>query len=269
MVAALDPKSGNSVEAWTDLYDSLQSRALKARLRIPILFGIDAVHGHNNVLNATVFPHNIGLGCTRNPSLVERAARITAIEVKATGINWTFAPCVTVPRDERWGRTYEGFGETPDLARDLGAAAVRGFQGKDLRDPLSVLACAKHFIGDGGTFFGTGPKNKLLDRGETRISEEQLRSIHMQGYVSAIRAGVGTIMPSYSSWNGVKCSGSKRLLTEILKNELKFEGFLISDYDAIDEMPGDFKTQIETSVNAGMDMFMVAKKYPRALHAAS
>ena len=256
-----DPKSGNSLEAWTNLYDSLQSQALKTRLRIPILYGIDAVHGHNNVLNAVVFPHNIALGCTRNPSLVERAARITAIEVKATGINWTFAPCVTVPRDERWGRTYEGFGETPELARDLGAAAVRGFQGKDLRDPLSVIACAKHFIGDGGTSFGTGPRNKLLDRGETKISEQELRSIHMQGYVSAIRAGVGTIMPSYSSWNGVKCSGSKRLLTEILKNELKFEGFLISDYDAIDEMPGDFKTQIETSVNAGMDMFMVPKKY--------
>jgi len=258
-----DPKSGNSLEAWTNLYDSLQSQALKTRLRIPILYGIDAVHGHNNVLNAVVFPHNIALGCTRNPSLVERAARITAIEVKATGINWTFAPCVTVPRDERWGRTYEGFGETPELARDLGAAAVRGFQGKDLRDPISVIACAKHFIGDGGTSFGTGPRNKLLDRGETKISEQELRSIHMQGYVSAIRAGVGTIMPSYSSWNGVKCSGSKRLLTEILKNELKFEGFLISDYDAIDEMPGDFKTQIETSVNAGMDMFMVPKKYPQ------
>ena len=258
-----DPKSGNSLEAWTNLYDSLQSQALKTRLRIPILYGIDAVHGHNNVLNAVVFPHNIALGCTRNPTLVERAARITAIEVKATGINWTFAPCVTVPRDERWGRTYEGFGETPELARDLGAAAVRGFQGKDLRDPLSVIACAKHFIGDGGTSFGTGPRNKLLDRGETRISEQELRSIHMQGYVSAIRAGVGTIMPSYSSWNGVKCSGNKRLLTEILKNELKFQGFLISDYDAIDEMPGDFKTQIETSVNAGMDMFMVPRKYPQ------
>jgi beta-glucosidase len=258
-----DPKSGNSLEAWTNLYDSLQLQALKTRLRIPILYGIDAVHGHNNVLNAVVFPHNIALGCTRNPSLVERAARITAIEVKATGINWTFAPCVTVPRDERWGRTYEGFGETPELARDLGAAAVRGFQGKYLSDPLSVVACAKHFIGDGGTSFGTGPRNKLLDRGETRISEQELRSIHMQGYVSAIRAGVGTIMPSYSSWNGVKCSGNKRLLTEILKNELKFKGFLISDYDAIDEMPGDFKTQIETSVNAGMDMFMVPRKYPQ------
>ena len=260
-----DPKTGNGLVDWTNHYDSLQSRTQNTRLRIPILYGIDAVHGHSNVLNAVLFPHNIGLGCTRNPRLVERAARITAVETRATGINWTFAPCVTVPRDERWGRTYEGFGEDPELARTLGEAAVRGYQGNDLSDPLSLLACAKHFIGDGGTKYGTGRKLRenlqILDRGNVILSENELRSIHLAGYVSAIRAGVGTIMPSYSSWNGVKCSGSKRLLTEILKNELKFDGFLISDYDAIDEMPGDYKTQIETSVNAGMDMFMVSAKY--------
>jgi len=260
-----DPKTGNGVVDWTDHYDSLQSRTQHTRLRIPILYGIDAVHGHSNVLGATLFPHNIGLGCTRNPQLVERAARITAVETRATGINWTFAPCVTVPRDERWGRTYEGFGEDPELARTLGEAAVRGYQGNDLGDPLSLLACAKHFIGDGGTKYGTGRKLRdnlqILDRGNVILSEAELRRIHLAGYISAIKAGVGTIMPSYSSWNGVKCSGSKRLLTEILKDELKFDGFLISDYDAIDEMPGDYKTQIETSVNAGMDMFMVSTKY--------
>src|SRR6185369_12954192 len=265
-----DPKTGNGLKDWTDLYDGLQARTQKTRLRIPILYGIDAVHGHNNVLNATIFPHNIGLGCTRNPALVERAARITAVEVRTTGINWAFAPCVTVPQDERWGRTYEGFGESPELARTLGEAAVRGLQGRDLRDPLSVLACAKHFVGDGATIYGTGTKLKdgvhILDRGDVRLSEAELRRLHMQGYISAIRAGVGTIMPSYNSWNGVKCSGSKRLLTEILKGELKFDGFLISDYDAIDEMPGDYKTQIETSANAGMDMFMVSTKY-RELYA--
>ena len=146
-----DPKTGNGLVDWTDHYDSLQSRTQNTRLRIPILYGIDAVHGHSNVLGAVIFPHNIGLGCSRKPELVERAARITAIETRATGINWTFAPCVTVPRDERWGRSYEGFGETPELARMLGEAAVRGYQGKDLSDPLSVLACAKHWIGDGGT----------------------------------------------------------------------------------------------------------------------
>jgi beta-glucosidase len=260
-----DPKTGNGLKDWTDHYDSLQARTLNTRLRIPLLYGIDAVHGHSNVLGAVIFPHNIGLGCSRSPELVERAARITAIEVRATGMNWTFAPCVTVARDERWGRTYEGFGETPELARLLGEAAVRGYQGDDLRDPSSLLACAKHWIGDGGTKFGTGMKLKdgvqILDRGDVPVSEQELRNVHMAGYVSAIKAGVGTIMPSYSSWNGVKCSGSKRLLTEILKDELKFEGFLISDYDAINEMPGDYKTQIETSTNAGMDMFMVSQKY--------
>ncbi|HWP41636.1 MAG TPA: glycoside hydrolase family 3 N-terminal domain-containing protein [Blastocatellia bacterium] len=263
-----DPKAGNSLKAWTDMYDEYQSHALKTRLAIPILYGVDAVHGHNNVLGAVVFPHNIGLGCTRNPELVEKAARITAKEVRATGINWTFAPCVAVPRDERWGRTYEGYGETPELARTLGEAAVRGFQGDDLSDPLSVLACAKHFVGDGGTTFGTGilkhPESSErwpLDRGDTRLSEQELRDIHMQGYITAIEAGVGTIMPSYNSWNGEKCSGSKRLLTEILKQELGFEGFLISDYDAIDELPGDYKSDIEQTINAGMDMVMVPRKY--------
>ncbi|HEY2962426.1 MAG TPA: glycoside hydrolase family 3 N-terminal domain-containing protein [Pyrinomonadaceae bacterium] len=260
-----DPKTGNGLNDWTNLYDSLQVRTQKTRLRIPILYGIDAVHGHSNVIGAVIFPHNIGLGCSRNPSLVEKAARITAIEVRATGIQWTFSPCVTVPQDERWGRTYEGFGESPELARLLGEAAVRGYQGSDLKDPLSILACAKHWIGDGGTTLGTGTLLKgdvrILDRGDVRLSEQELRRIHQAGYVSAIKAGVGTIMPSYSSWNGVKCSGSKRLLTEILKGELGFDGFLISDYNAINEMPGDYKTQIETSVNAGMDMFMVPNTY--------
>ncbi|HEX8185499.1 MAG TPA: glycoside hydrolase family 3 N-terminal domain-containing protein, partial [Blastocatellia bacterium] len=175
-----DPKAGNSLSAWTEMYDRYQSLALKTRLGIPILYGVDAVHGHNNVLGAVIFPHNIGLGCTRNPKLVEKAARITALEVKATGINWAFAPCVTVPRDERWGRTYEGFGESPELARMLGEAAVIGFQGNDLSNPLSVLACAKHFAGDGGTTHGTGalkgPGSKErwpLDRGDTRLSERE------------------------------------------------------------------------------------------------
>ena len=263
-----DPKSGNRLADWTDLYDDLQTRAMRSRLGVPILFGIDAVHGHSNVLDAVIFPHNIGLGCTRNAALVERASRITAVEVRATGIQWTFAPCVAVPRDERWGRTYEGFGESPDLARTLGEAAVRGLQGPDLAAPLSVLACAKHFAGDGGTLFGTGapkaPGSKErwpLDRGDVRLTEQELRDIHMQGYVSTVRAGVGTIMPSYNSWNGVKASGSRRLLTEILKQAMGFEGFLISDYNAIDELPGDYKSQIEQSTNAGMDMFMIPERY--------
>ena len=254
-----DPKEGNSLQAWTDLYDRLQAHTKQSRLKIPILYGIDAVHGHNNVLGAVMFPHNIGLGCTRNPALVEKVGRITAEEVRATGIQWAFGPCVAVPQDIRWGRTYEGYSEDPKLVRDLAGPAVRGFQGGSLDDPLGVLACAKHFVGDGGTAFGSVRTG--LDQGDTRVDEATLRRIHMQGYITAIDAGVGTIMPSYNLWNGVKCSASKRLLTDILKDELKFEGFLISDYNAIDQITKDYKEAVGISINAGMDMVMVPARY--------
>jgi beta-glucosidase len=254
-----DPKEGNSLQAWTDLYDRLQAHTKNTRLKIPLLYGIDAVHGHNNVLGAVVFPHNIGLGCTRNPALIEKVEHITAEEVRATGIQWAFAPCVTVPQDIRWGRTYEGFSEDPKLVRELAGPAVRGFQGTDLADPLAVLACAKHFIGDGGTEYGSTRTG--LDQGDTKVDEATLRRVHMQGYITAIAAGVGTIMPSYNSWNGVKCSASKKLLTDLLKNELKFEGFLISDYNAIDQITKDYKEAIALSINAGMDMVMVPTRY--------
>jgi beta-glucosidase len=256
-----DPAAGNSLQAWTDLYDRLQQHTKKTRLQIPILYGIDAIHGHNNVLGAVVFPHNIGLGCTRNAALIRQVGRITANEVRATGIQWTFAPCVTVPQDIRWGRTYEGMSEDPKLVRELAGPAVEGLQGSDLSDPVGVLACAKHYIGDGGTTFGTSKVGNGLDQGDTRVDEATLRKIHMQGYITAIDAGVGTIMPSYNSWNGVKCSASKRLMTEILKQELGFEGFLISDYNAIDQISKDYKEAIQISINAGMDMVMVPTRY--------
>jgi beta-glucosidase len=259
-----DPKT-NSLQDWTDLYDRVQSQALKTRLKIPLLYGVDAVHGHNNVIGAVVFPHHVGLGATRDAALVEEVQRITAREVRATGIHWVFAPCVAVARDERWGRTYESFSEDPALVAELGAAAVRGFQGDDLKDPLRVLACAKHYVGDGGTVYGTGTvkvenapgKLHPMDQGDTRLSEADLRRIHLPGYKTAIEAGVGSIMPSYSSWNGARLSGHKFLLTDLLKGELGFEGFLISDYNAIDALPGDYRAQIKASANAGMDMFMV------------
>lgn len=255
-----DPKEGNNFEAWRAMYNRYQQVAQSTRLGIPILYGVDAVHGHNNVLGAVVFPHNIGLGCTRNPELVERIGQITAKEVRATGIQWTFAPAVTVPQDIRWGRTYEGFSEDPELVKVLGEAATRGLQGNDLSNPLAVLACAKHYVADGGTKFGTGI-DKKLDQGDSQMDEATLRKIHLPGYITAIRAGVGSIMPSYSSWNGVKCSASKRLLTEILKGELGFEGFLISDYNAIDQIDKDFKKAVGISINAGMDMAMVPQRY--------
>ena len=263
-----DPKT-NSLQDWTDLYDRVQSHALKTRLKIPLLYGIDAVHGHGNVLGAVIFPHHIGLGATRDAALVEEVQRVTAKEVRATGIHWVFAPCVTVARDERWGRTYESFSEDPALVAELGRAAVRGFQGDDLKDPLRVLACAKHYVGDGGTVYGTGTvKNEAapgtfhpMDQGDTRLSEAELRRIHLPGYVTAIETGVGSIMPSYSSWNGARLSGQKYLLTDLLKGELGFEGFLISDYNAIDALPGDYRNQIKLSTNAGMDMFMVPSRF--------
>ncbi len=262
-----DPRAGNSFEAWRDMVENYRARALRTRLAIPLLYGVDAVHGHNNVLGAVIFPHNIGLGATRNPDLVARISRITAVEMRATGIHWTFAPCVTVPRDDRWGRTYEGFSEDPELVKELGEAAVRGLQGDDLSHPLSVLACSKHYLADGGTAWGTGTVARSdgsrypLDRGDTRLDEPTLRKLHLPGYVTTIAAGVGTIMPSYSSWNGEKLSGHKYLLTDVLKNELGFQGFLISDYNAIDELPGSYRDQVRQSVNAGMDMMMVPERY--------
>jgi beta-glucosidase len=258
-----DPKEGNSLQAWTNLYNRIQEHSAKTRLKIPILYGVDALHGHNNVIGAVIFPHNVGLGCTRNPALVEKIGKITAEEIRATGIQWTFAPCVTVPQDIRWGRTYEGFSEDPRIVAELGEAAVRGLQGPDLANPLAVLACAKHYIGDGGTTWGSVRRQNRegMDQGDTRVDEATLRKIHLPGYIAAIRAGVGTIMPSYSTWNGVKCSASKRLMTEILKQELGFEGFLISDYNAVDQLNPNFKEAVATTINAGMDMVMEPTRY--------
>jgi beta-glucosidase len=241
--------AGNNPASWADMCDRYQSRALETRLRIPLLYGADAVHGHNNLRGAVIFPHDIGLGCTRNPSLVEQVERATAEEVAATGVRWTFAPCIAVPRDERWGRTYEGFGETPDLAAMMAPAAVRGFQAAG-----SVLACAKHFLADGGTAGGR-------DQGDARISEAELRAIHLPGYQAAIAAGVGSIMVSFSSWNGVKMHANRYLLTDVLKGELGFQGFLVSDWAAVDQLPGDESQRIETAMNAGLDMIMVPQRY--------
>ncbi len=256
-----DPAEGNSLKAWTDLYDRLQSHALKTRLRIPLLYGVDALHGHNNVLGAVLFPHNIGLGCARNPALVEKIARITAEEVRATGMNWSFAPCIAVPQDIRWGRTYEGFSEDPEIVGALGAAAVRGYQGQKWDDPLSVLASAKHFVGDGGTAHGTGLGGTGLDQGDMRLTEPAMRRLHLAPYRAAIAAGVGSIMVSYSSWNGEKISGNRYLLTKVLKEELGFEGIVVSDYSAIDQITPNYREAVERSINAGMDMVMVPTRY--------
>ncbi len=235
---------------WARTHDELQSYALKSRLKVPLIYGIDAVHGHNNVDGAVIFPHNVGLGATRDPGLVEKAARVTALELVGTGIRWAFAPCLAVARDERWGRTYESFGENPELVREIGAAAVRGLQGPTLGDTTSVLACAKHFLGDGGTTHG-------VDQGNTQCDLATLKKIHLPGYLGAFQAGAGSVMPSYSSWNGKKMHGNRDLLTGLLKQELGFSGFIVSDWAAIDQLSRDYKTAIEHSINAGLDMVMI------------
>ncbi len=242
----------NSPQVWADMTDGYQTQALSTRLGIPLIYGVDAVHGDGAVKGAVLFPHNIGLGATRNPELVQRAARVTARETAGSGVRWAFAPCVAVARDERWGRTYESFGESPELAETLGAAAVRGLQ--DDSAHTSILACAKHFAGDGGTFGGK-------DQGDTRLPEEELRRLHLPGYAAAIKAGVGSVMVSYSSWNGTRMHGNRRLITDVLKGELGFSGFVVSDWAAIDQLSPDYTADIERAVNAGIDMIMVPIRY--------
>jgi len=246
----------NEPAAWADMLDRYQGLAAQTRLGIPLLYGIDAVHGHNNVRGVTIFPHNIGLGATGNTDLAEEIARITAKEVRATGINWTFAPCVANSRDERWGRAYESYGEDPDLIAALGRAQVRGFQGASLNSRESIAACTKHYIGDGATTWNTGSDGKI-DQGDTQISEAELRALHLPPYLAAIQAGTATIMASYNSWNGLKLHGHRYLMTDLLKGELAFEGFIVSDWAAIDALPGDYKSDIIESINAGIDMVMV------------
>jgi beta-glucosidase len=261
-----DPLEGNSLQAWTDTVDRLIARSRTTRLGIPILYGVDAVHGHGNVLGATVYPHNVGLGCTRNAALVEALGRITALETRASGIHWTFAPCVAVPRDDRWGRTYEGFSEDPAVVAELGAAAVRGMQHGGLENPQAVLACAKHYVGDGGTTYGSTKRkdgSSGMDQGNNEVDEATLRKIHLPGYVTSLAEGVGSIMVSYNSWNGLRVSGIKHLLTDILKDELGFEGFLVSDYYAIGQIDKDYKVALKASINAGMDMAMEPAGYKK------
>lgn len=246
----------NNPEAWADMYDSYQAIALTTRLGIPLIYGVDAVHGHNNVYGATIFPHNIGLGAAGDEDLVERIARATAVEVAATGVDWNFAPCVTVPRDERWGRTYEGFGEEPELVSRLGAAAIRGYQGDDLSEGTTILATAKHFVADGATEGG-------VDRGDAKISEEELREIHLFPYIASIEEESGSVMASFSSWNGVKIHGHSWLLQDVLRGEMGFDGFIVSDWEALSELPETYEEQIALGINSGIDMIMVPDKYKK------
>lgn len=256
----------NTAESWAAMVDEYQRAAMATRLGIPMLYGIDAVHGHGNVYGATIFPHNIGLGAANDASLVERIGRATAVEMAATGIRWNFAPVVAVPQDIRWGRTYEAYSEETRIVTTLATAYIQGLQSTSgqapLDSPTDVLATPKHFIGDGGTTWGTSTNpDYQIDQGDTRVDEAELRDRHLPPYQAALAAGTEVIMVSFSSWNGTKMHANSYLLTDVLKRELSFDGFLLSDWAGIDQIPGDYASDIVTAVNAGIDMVMVPIEY--------
>jgi beta-glucosidase len=246
----------NTPAGWADMYDAFQRGALAAPLQIPMIYGIDAVHGNNNVRGATIFPHNIGLGATRDPDLVQRIGRATAEEVVGAGQDWTFAPCLCVARNDRWGRTYESYGENPSLVAGM-ATIVTGLQAGTPK----VLATAKHYIGDGGTTGG-------VDQGNTQLGEADLRAVHLPPFRAAVQRGVGAVMISYSSWNGQKLHGHRYLITDVLKGELGFTGFVVSDWAGIDQIDGQrgfTQAEVTTAVNAGIDMVMVPNDWRQFL----
>jgi beta-glucosidase len=246
-----------SPQAWLDLTDEFFRTSLAAggesHAGIPILFGIDAVHGHAKIVGTTIFPHNVGLGATHDPDLLRRIGQATAEEVAATGIDWTFAPTVAVARDVRWGRSYESYSEAPDLVAAYAAAMVIGLQGQrgtpQFMAPGHTLSSVKHFLGDGGTQDGR-------DQGNTVVPESELRDIHAAGYLSAIDAGALIVMASYNSWNGVKMHADHYLLTDILKGRLGFEGFVVGDWNAQEQIPGCTKSRCAAAFLAGVDMLM-------------
>ena len=252
----------NTTKAWAEMVDDYQAAALDTPLGIPIIYGVDAVHGHNNLKGAVIFPHNIGLGATRDADLVREIARVTALEMAATNIFWNYAPVVAVGQDIRWGRTYEVFSENTELVTELGVAYLEGLQGEDLSDPLTALGTPKHYIGDGGTLWGTSRKPGWeIDQGDLQVDEATLREIYLPPYQAVIEAGAQSIMVSFSSWNGTKMHGEKYLLTDVLKGELGFEGFVVSDWEGINQIGPNFYDSVVTAINAGIDMNMVPYNY--------
>ncbi|XP_004241371.1 uncharacterized protein [Solanum lycopersicum] len=267
------PAPKASAEDWINMVNEIQKGALSTRLGIPMIYGIDAVHGHNNVYNATIFPHNIGLGVTRDPDLVKRIGAATALEVRATGIPYAFAPCIAVCRDPRWGRCYESYSEDHNIVRTM-TEIIPGLQG-DLpansrkgvpfvEGKLKVAACAKHFVGDGGTVKG-------IDENNTVINSNGLFGIHMPAYYNSIIKGVSTVMVSYSSWNGEKMHANRDLVTGFLKDRLKFRGFVISDWQGIDRITSpphaNYTYSVQAGVSAGIDMIMVPENYKEFIDA--
>lgn len=258
------PGTGSAAD-WATLIDGFVAASQSTPNGVPILFGIDAVHGNSKATGAVIFPHNIGLGCTQNPVLLERIGQITALEMMATGANWTFAPVFSVAHDDRWGRTYESYSENPDDVGLLGAAVVVGLQGRNGLGSGSpgVIACAKHFAGDGQATFGTSRKTPtgsdpggLVDRADVQLDDAAMRALGVAPYVTAIEAGLGSIMVADTSWNGVNMTGHQHLLTTILKGELGFQGFVSTDWDAATPQQGG--PGVAAAISAGVDMLMAA-----------
>jgi beta-glucosidase len=263
--------SENNPKAWADMIDRFQQAALATPLHIPLLYGIDSVHGDGNMLGATVLPHNIGLGATRDPALVREAAHVTASETRSSGPQWTFAPCICAARDDRWGRTYESFSEDPGLVIRM-ESAIDGFQGSrgQLGNRDRVLATAKHYAGDGDTRYGTGSGDYPIDQGVAVTSREDFWNTSLRQYLPAVQDHhVGSVMPSYSSvdWtedgvgNPIKMHGNQELITDVLKGKMHFDGFVISDWRGIFQLPGDRAKQVRDGVNAGIDMMMEPDEY--------
>ncbi|MGZ8438963.1 MAG: glycoside hydrolase family 3 protein, partial [Candidatus Limnocylindrales bacterium] len=248
----------NNPDAWYRMVAAYQEAALGTRLGIPILYGIDAVHGNSKVVGATIFPHNVGLGALDDPGLVEQIGRATAVEMTAAGVRWDFGPVVAVPQDVRWGRTYEGFGEDPARVERLSTAFITGLQGTDLVAQDSAVATAKHFVGDGGTEWGSSTaQGYALDQGVTTVDDATLRAIHLAPYTTAIDAGVRIVMASFSSTTAGKIHGDHHLMTDVLKGELGFSGFVVSDWGGVDQVDPDYATAVARSIMAGIDMVMV------------
>lgn len=251
----------NSPEGWREMIKKFQQESQKTRLRIPLLYGADANHGHGNVPGATLFPHFIGLGATKNPGLVRNVAKATAEEVAATGINWVFSPNLDVVQDQRWGRTYETFGSDPKSVGALGQAYIEGLQSPH-QDGLRIAAAAKHYVGNGSTEWGSSTnKDYFIDQGNSRISEDMLRRIHLEPFTQAVRAQVKSIMVGLNTWNGEKISSNKHLLTDVLRTELNFEGFVVSDWYGVYEQEWNKYEALVTSINAGVDMVMLPFDY--------
>ncbi|MET7685523.1 glycoside hydrolase family 3 N-terminal domain-containing protein [Streptomyces sp. NPDC005423] len=262
----------NTPAAWAQMIDGFQLRAQATRFQIPLIYGVDAVHGHNNLAGATIMPHNIGIGATRDPQLAQDTGAVTASEVRATGVPWDFAPCLCVTRDERWGRSYESFGEDPALVESM-ETVIQGLQGaangKELKDDDKVLATAKHFVGDGGTAYGSSTTGTYtVDQGVTKVTRQQLEAVHLAPFRTAVDRGVGTVMPSYSSLDilgdglgPVKMHARADMINGVLKGRMGFDGFVISDWNAIDQLPGDYAAHVRTAVDAGVDMMMVPYTY--------